>query len=52
MNNYKPYGPYERFIKRLLDFICSLFVLIVLSPVLLITSILVRIKLGSPVIYS
>lgn len=44
-------GFYERFIKRPMDFILSLMALIVLSPVLLVVSILVRIKLGSPVIF-
>lgn len=44
-------GFYERFIKRPMDFCCALAALIVLSPVLLITAILVRIKLGSPVIF-
>ncbi|MCL2365834.1 MAG: sugar transferase [Oscillospiraceae bacterium] len=42
---------YRRFGKRLFDILCSLLGLIVLSPVLLITSIFVRIKLGTPVIF-
>ena len=42
---------YERYIKRLLDILLSGFALIVLSPVLLIVAILVKIKLGSPVIF-
>ena len=45
-------GFYEKHIKRLLDFTLSLLALIVLSPILLITAILVRVKLGSPVIFS
>lgn len=45
-------GFYEKYIKRLLDFTLSLLALIVLSPILLITAILVRVKLGSPVIFS
>ena len=49
---HKPYGPYERFIKRPQDFLCALLATIVLSPVLLVTAILVRIKLGSPVIFT
>lgn len=48
---HKPYGPYERYIKRPQDFMCALLATIVLSPIILITSILVRIKLGSPVIF-
>ena len=42
---------YERFVKRPLDFLCALIGLIVLSPVLAVVAILVRIKLGSPVIF-
>ena len=42
---------YKKYIKRILDFILSLIAIIVLSPILLITAILVRIKLGSPVIF-
>lgn len=49
---HKPYGPYERFIKRPLDAFLSTGALIVLSPILLITAILVRVKLGSPVLFS
>ena len=49
---HKPYGPYEMFIKRPQDFLCALLATIVLSPVLLVTAILVRIKLGSPVLFT
>lgn len=42
---------YEKYIKRILDFTLSLIALICLSPILLIVAILVRIKLGSPVIF-
>lgn len=49
---HKPYGPYERFIKRPQDFLCALLATIVLSPVLMITAILVRLKLGSPVLFT
>jgi len=44
-------GIYCRFIKRPMDFILSLIALIVLSPVLLVVAILVRVKLGRPVIF-
>ena len=50
-DKHKPYGPYERFVKRPQDFLCALLAIIVLSPVLLIVSILVRIKLGSPILF-
>lgn len=42
---------YEKYIKRPQDFICALLAIIVLSPIMLVTSILVKIKLGSPVIF-
>lgn len=44
-------GFYEKYIKRLLDIVLSLCAIIVFSPVMLITALLVRIKLGSPVIF-
>ena len=49
---HKPYGPYERFFKRPQDFLCALVAVIVLSPILLIVAILVKIKLGSPVLFT
>lgn len=42
---------YKHFFKRLIDFILSLIALIILSPILLILAVLVRIKLGSPIIF-
>ena len=42
---------YRRYIKRLIDIIVSLCGIIVLSPVYLILGILVRVKLGTPVIF-
>ena len=48
---HKPYGPYEAYVKRPLDFCLSLGALIVLSPVMAVTAILVKMKLGSPVIF-
>ncbi len=50
-NKHKPYGIYEKFIKRPLDFILALLALVILSPVLIVTALLVRIKLGSPVLF-
>ncbi len=44
-------GLYRRYFKRPMDFILSLLAIIVLSPVLLVVAILVRTKLGSPVIF-
>ena len=51
-SKHKPYGPYERFVKRGLDAFLATGALIVLSPVLLITAIMVRVKLGSPVLFT
>ena len=42
---------YAKYVKRILDFTLSLLALIVLSPIMLILYILVRIKLGNPVIF-
>lgn len=50
--NHKPYGVYEKYIKRPLDAFLSTGALIVLSPVLLVVGILVKLKLGSPVIFT
>lgn len=49
--SHKPFGLYERFIKRPLDVILSGLALIIFSPLIGITALLVRIKLGSPVIF-
>ena len=42
---------YQKYIKRGLDFILSLIASIILSPVMLIVAVLVRVKLGSPVLF-
>ena len=42
---------YRYFIKRLLDIVLSGIALIILSPVYLILAILIRVKLGSPIIF-
>ena len=44
-------GFYEKFVKRFFDIFLSGMALIILSPILLVTAILVRVKLGSPVIF-
>lgn len=48
---HKPYGPYEKYLKRPLDFFCALLALIAFSWLLAIVAVLVRVKLGSPVIF-
>ncbi len=42
---------YRRFVKRGLDILLSLLAIIILSPVLLVTALLVRVKLGKPVLF-
>lgn len=42
---------YQKYIKRLLDILLSLCILLLLSPVLLVLVLLVRKKLGSPVLF-
>ena len=42
---------YARYIKRILDIVLSLSAIIILSPILLVLCILVRVKLGSPVLF-
>lgn len=49
---HKPYGPYEKYFKRPLDVILCGTALIVLSPVMGVTALLVKKKLGSPVIFT
>ena len=44
-------GFYEKYIKCPQDFILALFALIVSSPILLIIAILVKVKLGSPILF-
>ena len=40
-----------RYVKRFFDIFSSLLAIILLSPILLITALTVRIKLGSPVLF-
>ena len=49
---HKPYGPYEKAIKRPQDFLCALLATIAFFPVLIAVAILVRIKLGSPILFT
>lgn len=51
MEKNKPYGVYERFFKRPLDILCALLALTVFCWLYAIVAILVRVKLGSPVIF-
>ncbi|WP_302757726.1 sugar transferase [Ligilactobacillus salivarius] len=47
----KPKGFYERYVKRSQSFLLSLIAIIILSPILLITYLLVRVKFGKPAIF-
>ncbi len=49
---HTPYGPYEKYVKRPQDLLCALAAIIVLSPVLLVVAFLVRMKLGSPILFT
>lgn len=44
-------GIYKKYIKRPMDIILSLIALIILSPVMLVIALIIRIRLGSPVIF-
>lgn len=52
MMSHKPYGLYEKYIKRPLDCFLATCALIILSPIMGIIAILVRVKLGSPILFS
>ncbi len=43
---------YRKYIKRPMDFMLSLIAIVCLSPIVLVTAILVKIKLGSPVLFA
>lgn len=49
--NKRKLSLYENYIKRPQDFLCALFAIIILSPVMLIIALIVRIKLGKPVLF-
>lgn len=42
---------YKKFVKRIFDIVGSFFLLLILSPILSIIAIIVRIRLGSPIIF-
>lgn len=51
-NQHKPYGSYEKYFKRPIDIVCALLAIIVFSWLYIIIAIMVRVKLGSPVIFT
>ncbi len=52
VKKHKPYGIYEKYFKRPLDVICGIMALLFFWWLYLIVAILVRIKLGSPVLFA
>lgn len=48
---HKPYGPYEKYFKRPLDLLFSLLAIIMFWWLYVIVAILVKVKLGSPVLF-
>lgn len=50
-NKHKPYGPYEKYFKRPIDILCALAAIIVFSWLYIIVAILVKVKLGSPILF-
>lgn len=52
MTEHKPYGPYEKYFKRLIDCLCGIAALIVFCWLYVIVAIIVRAKLGSPVLFT
>lgn len=51
MSKHVPHGPYERWVKRPLGAFLAGAALAALSPVMAVTALAVRVKLGSPVIF-
>lgn len=51
-NTHKPFGPYEKYVKRPLDCVLASTAVVVLSPLMAATAVLVRTKLGSPVLFT
>ena len=49
---HHPHGIYEKWIKRPIDAFLSTGALIVFSPILIVTAVLVRIRLGSPIFFT
>lgn len=50
--NHQPYGPYEKYFKRPIDIMCGIAAVLVFCWLYAIVAILVKIKLGSPVLFT
>ena len=51
INPHRKRGFYEKYIKRLMDVVCALLAITVFSPIYILVAVLVRVKLGSPIIF-
>lgn len=51
-SNHKPTGIYEAVFKRGIDFVCGMLVLAILWPLYVVLAIIVRIKLGTPILFT
>lgn len=51
VGKHKPYGPYEKYFKRLIDFVCGMAAIVIFFWLYVIIAILVRINLGSPILF-
>lgn len=51
-SKHKSRGIYEAYFKRVIDFVCGMLVLVILWPLYVVLAIMVRIKLGSPVLFT
>lgn len=50
--NFRKMGFYEKYIKRTIDITCAVGAIVVFSPIYLGVALLVRVKLGSPVLFT
>ena len=50
-STHKSNGIYESYFKRVIDFMCGILALIMLWPLFLVIAVLVRVKLGTPVLF-
>lgn len=51
-NKHKPYGIYEKYVKRILDIFCCITALVLIGWVMIILAVIVRVKHGSPVLFT
>lgn len=52
MREHQPYGLYEKFFKRAIDIFCALAAIIVFGWLYIVVAILVKVELGSPVLFT